>query len=126
MSSEHARLVTCPYRIDEFLELNRLETIPVEIQLNILRKLIPTNGQPIYFDNDVHDDSPIDVQECHDGANYHGITGVFRVSKHISNLALGVFYGENVFYVAEDEGCGFIDSQESDLNKVRDLALLRA
>lgn len=55
-----------------------------------------------------------------------GISGILRTSKELSNLALGILYGENLFLVCEDsydftgdagchgeEVCGLNDLEKS-------------
>lgn len=68
---------------DDLPALSRLETLSVEIQLNILRGLIPTNGASVYLTPHASEDFAANVSSYYNGADFAGITGIFRASKHL-------------------------------------------
>ena len=76
---------------------SKLEFLAVEIQVMILRQLLPPAGSCICIEPELN------KHDCLCGDQYfrRSFTGVFRVSKHLSRLALQIYYGENVFNVGE-------------------------
>lgn len=92
-------------------DLSTFETLPTEVLLQILRYLLRKSE-----DIDLR---PIQVELVEDeGGEYDadwdfGILGILRVSKHLSDLALGVLYGENTYQISEY--CFAVDSRYYDM-----------
>ena len=79
-----------------------LESMPVEILLEIMRLFLKSPGH-IYLDPE---------NTYTDSSWGFGSLGVLRVSKHLSAIGLSVLYGENDFWIQQSE-YELLESDES-------------
>ena len=84
-----------------------LDSLATETQLQVLRYILRA---PII------ELSPLDGYSSHKFGL--GSSGILRVSKHFSALALGVLYGENTFYA---EASHFDIQREAEVAKVKEV-----